>query len=337
MSDDVILLGHGGGGELTRRLVAEVLAPPLANPVLAQMDDAAEVDLDGARLALTTDSFVVDPLFFPGGSIGTLAVCGTVNDLAMQGAEPKYLTLGMILEEGFPVADLRRIVADLAAAAKRAGVLVAAGDTKVVERGKGGGVYLNTAGIGVRLPGVSTHVRNAQPGDAVILSGTLGDHGIAVISQRQGLSFETTLETDAAPLWELVRPLLERFPKDIHVLRDPTRGGLTAALCDVTTAAGCGIRLHEKDIPIRPAVRGACGLLGLDPLTVANEGKAIVICAEAVAADVLALLRDHPLGRDAVRIGTVTDKHPGLLILETGIGGERILLPPAGEDLPRIC
>ena len=198
-------------------------------------------------------------------------------------------------------------------------------------------MYLNTAGVGVRLPGVSTHVRNARPGDAVIISGTLGDHGIAVISRRQGLSFETTLETDAAPLWELVRPLLARFPKDIHVLRDPTRGGLTAALCDVTNAANCGIRLREKDLPVRPAVRGACGLLGLDPLTVANEGTAIIICTEAVAEDVLALLREQPLGRDAVRIGTVTEKHPGLLILETGIGGERILLPPAGEDLPRIC
>lgn len=337
MTNDVILLGHGGGGTLTQKLISEIILPELRNPLLEQLDDAVCVDMPAARLALTTDSFVVDPVFFPGGSIGTLAVCGTVNDLAMQGAEPKYLTLGMILEEGFPIADLKRVVADLAAAARQAGVPVVAGDTKVVERGRGGGVYLNTAGVGVCLPDVDVHVRNARPGDVVIVSGTLGDHGIAVMSRRKGLEFETALESDAAPLWALVRPLLERWPREIHVLRDPTRGGLTAALCDIAAAAKCGVRIREKAVPVKPAVRGACGLLGLDPLNVANEGKAVVVCAEAVAPAVLDLLKTQPLGHDAAVVGRITDRHPGKVVLETGIGGERILLTSSGEDLPRIC
>ncbi len=335
-NDDLILLGHGGGGQLTQRLIADVLFPPLANPILAQMDDGACLTVPESELVLTTDSFVVDPVFFPGGDIGRLAACGTINDLAMQGAEPRYLTLGLILEEGFPVRDLRTIIASLAAAACEAGTQVVAGDTKVVERGKGGGIYINTAGLGVRSPQVNVSIGNARPGDAVIVTGSLGDHGMAVMSRRQGLEFETELVSDVAPLWPLVKALLAACPT-VHCLRDPTRGGATAALCDLAHASRCGVRIRAAAIPVKPAVRGACKMLGLDPLNVANEGKALVVCAAADLDTVLAALRRHPLGHDAVCIGRVTAEHPGTVVLETEIGGQRILTPPAGEELPRIC
>ena len=334
---DLILLGHGGGGQLTHRLISECIAPALKNPILDQMDDAACIPSPGRHLVFTTDSFVVDPLFFPGGDIGTLAACGTLNDIAMQGAKPLYLTLGLILEEGFPVADLKRIVQSLADAAKSIGVLVVAGDTKVVERGKGGGVYINTSGLGVRKAGVSPHVSNAKPGDAVIVTGTIGDHGMAVMSKRQGLEFETALESDVAVLWPMIEPLLKKLGPSLHVLRDPTRGGVTAALCDIAEAAKCGVRIRQRAIPVTPAVKGACGLLGLDPLNVANEGKAMVVCAPEAVAKALAILRQTPLGKNAVCIGTITDQHPGAVVLETEIGGERRLTMPAGEELPRIC
>ena len=334
--DDVILLAHGGGGTLTSDLIRTVLLPALGNPVLERLDDGACVTVPEADLVLTTDSYVVDPIFFPGGDIGVLAVAGTVNDLAMQGAEPRYLTLGLIIEEGLPVRELGTVVQSVADTAAAVGVTVVAGDTKVVERGRAGGLYINTAGLGVRQPGVDVHVANGRPGDAVLITGTIGDHGMAVMSRREGLEFESELCSDAAPLWDLVKGILG-IPAAVHCLRDPTRGGLTAALCDVAAASGVGVRIGETTLPVKPSVRSACGLLGLDPLNVANEGKALVVCDPSAADAVLETLRQHPLGRDAVRIGELTEEHPGAVVLETGIGGERILTPPAGHELPRIC
>ncbi len=334
--DDVILMSHGGGGRRTQQLLRDIILPPLANPILDQMDDAASLTLAGADLAVTTDSYVIRPLFFPGGDIGRLCVCGTVNDLAMQGAVPRYLTLGLILEEGLPLADLRRIVASIAATAAEAGVQVVAGDTKVVERGAGNGLFINTAGLGVRRPGVNTHIANARPGDAVLITGSLGDHGIAVLSQREGIAFATQLASDVAPLNGLIGALLETVP-GIHVLRDPTRGGVAAALNDMARAAGVGIRLDETALPIRPEVHGACNLLGLDPLAVANEGKALVVCAAADESAALAALRAHAFGRDARRIGTVLPAPGGQVLLHTRLGGERLVDVPLGDDLPRIC
>lgn len=335
-TSDVVLLGHGGGGLLTTELIRTVIQPLLDNPVLAQLEDGACLRVPETDLVLTTDSFVVDPLFFPGGNIGTLAACGTVNDLAMQGAEPRYLTLGLILEEGLPIRDLRAVLQSLAEVTRDLAVPVVTGDTKVVERGKGSGIYMNTTGLGVRAPGTDVHWCRARPGDVVMVNGFIGDHGMAVMSKRQGLEFETVLVSDVAPLWPLVKCILDACPR-VRGMRDPTRGGVTAALCDLATAAGVGVRVQARAVPVRPAVRSACNLLGLDPLNVANEGKVLVTCAAADAACVLAAMRAHPLGRDAVVIGRVTDQPQGLVLLETEIGGERILTPPAGEELPRIC
>jgi len=334
--EEVIVMSHGGGGRRTQQLLRETILPPLANPVLDQLDDAACLTLAGADLALTTDSYVIRPLFFPGGDIGRLCVCGTVNDLAMQGAEPRCLTLGLILEEGLPLRDLAAVIRSLAATAAEAGVQVVAGDTKVVERGAGSGLFINTAGVGLRRAGVDTHVANAQPGDAVLITGTLGDHGIAVLSRREGLAFATELVSDVAPLNGLVDALLAAVP-GVHVLRDPTRGGVAAALNDIARAAGVGIRVEERALPVRAEVHGACNLLGLEPLGVANEGKALVVCAADDAARALAALRAHPLGRAAGRIGTVLAGPRGQVLLHTRLGGERLVDLPLGDDLPRIC
>ena len=336
MNDNCILLAHGGGGSRTRDLLANVILPPIANPDLDRLDDGACLTLGGANLVLTTDSYVIDPIFFPGGDIGRLAVCGTVNDLTMQGAEPRYLSLGLILEEGLLYRDLERIMQSLGQTARECGIRVVTGDTKVVERGRGGGIYINTTGIGLWLPGIDTHVANARPGDAVIITGTVGDHGVAVMSLRKGLKLESNLLSDTAPLWDLMRPLFAEVSQ-LHALRDPTRGGLAAALNDIAAAANVGIRLQEAAIPLKPEVRGACQLLGLDPLNVANEGKALVICAEAEAEQVLRLLKAHPLGRDAAVIGRVEKEPLGMVLLETILGGTRIVGYPSGEDLPRIC
>ncbi len=334
--DGVILLGHGGGGVLTSELLRDVVFPPLQNPILQQQGDGACVTVTESELVLTTDSFVVDPLFFPGGDIGTLAACGTLNDLAMQGAEPRYLTLGMILEEGFPIRDLRTIIASLAATVREVGAQVVAGDTKVVERGKGSGVYLNTTGLGVRLPGTDVQWGAAQPGDVVLINGFVGDHGMAVLSRRRGLEFASPIVSDVAPLWGLVRQLLTICP-EVRGLRDPTRGGLAAALHDLVQGSGHGVRLRAAAVPVRPAVRSACDMLGMDPFTVANEGKVLVVCPEAAVTRALAAMRSHPLGVDAAVIGRVTAAHQGRIIVETEIGGERMLSPPTGEELPRIC
>ena len=334
--DDVILMSHGGGGRRTQQLLRDIILPPLANPILAQMDDAACLTLAGANVAVTTDSYVIRPLFFPGGDIGWICVCGTVNDLVMQGAVPCYLTLGLIMEEGLPLRDLAAIIRSIATTAQEAGVQIIAGDTKVVERGSGSGLFVNTTGLGLRRAGVDTHIANARPGDAVLVTGTLGDHGVAVLSQREGIAFETHLISDVAPLNGLIGALLEAAP-GIHSLRDPTRGGVAAALNDVAQTADVGIRLDEGALPIRPEVRGACNLLGLEPLSVANEGKALVFCAPADAVRALAALRAHPLGREAGRIGTVIAAPRGKVLLRTRLGGERLVEMPLGDDLPRIC
>lgn len=331
-----IVMGHGGGGTLSAELVEHVFKPAFANDALDRMSDSAVVQLPAGRLAYSTDSFVVRPLFFPGGSIGALAVHGTVNDLAMSGARPLHLSAGFILEEGFPMESLGRIVQDMAAAARAAGVTIVTGDTKVVERGRGDGVYINTSGIGVIADGLHIAPQRAQPGDAILLSGTLGDHGMAIMSVREGLEFETTIASDCASLHTLVGALLAAVP-DVHVLRDPTRGGLASALNEIAASARVGMVVREEAIPVRPQVRSACELLGLDPYFVANEGKLVAIVPGDAAAAALDAMRAHPLGRDAAIIGHVTDQHPGMLIGKTAIGASRVITMQIGEQLPRIC
>jgi len=334
----VIRLAHGAGGRMMAELIRQVFAGPLDNPYLRQMADATLVPLAtrDLRLAISTDSFVVRPLFFPGGDIGSLAVHGTVNDLAMSAARPLWLTAGFILEEGLEIDVLERVVRSMADAARAAGVQVVAGDTKVVERGHGDGIYINTAGVGLVPEGVAVGPDQAQPGDVVLLSGTVGDHGIAVLSQREGLAFETSLLSDSAPLHGLVAELLAAAPHT-HCLRDPTRGGLAAALNELAASSGVGVEIDEVAVPLRPAVAAACEMLGFDPLTVANEGKLVAFVPPTEAEAALAALRAHPLGREAAPIGTVTAEHPRLVLARTAIGGRRVVDMPLGELLPRIC
>jgi hydrogenase expression/formation protein HypE len=312
--------------------------PAFGNPVLARLGDAAVLapDLAGGRLAFTTDGYVVRPLFFPGGHIGTLAINGTVNDLAMMGARPLYLSAGFILEEGLAMEALGRIAADMGKAAARAGVMLVAGDTKVVDRGHGDGVFITTSGIGVVPDGTAIGPERAQPDDVVIVSGTLGDHGIAVLSVREGLAFETDIESDTRPLAGLVAALLAAAP-DGHVLRDPTRGGLASTLNEIAAAAAVGIVLEEAALPVRPAVHAACEILGLDPLYVANEGKLVAIVPATAADAALAALRGHTDGADAAVVGRVTAAHPGLVVARTRLGGTRVVDLQVGEQLPRIC
>ncbi len=331
-----IVIGHGGGGALGNELVEHLFKPAFSNETLDGMTDSAVVTLPGTRIAVSTDSFVVRPLFFPGGSIGTLAVNGTVNDLAMSGATPLYLTAGFILEEGFAMESLGRIVADMAEAARRANVRIITGDTKVVERGHGDGCYINTAGIGVVTGDRVINPKRATAGDAILVSGTLGDHGMAIMSVREGLEFDTTIVSDCAPLHDLVRVLLDAAP-DVHVLRDPTRGGLASSLNEIAGQAGVGMLLLEKDIPVRPQVAAACEILGMDPVYVANEGKLVAIVPRDQAEAALAAMRAHPLGAEAAIIGEVTERHPGLLVAQTAIGASRVIAMQLGEQLPRIC
>jgi hydrogenase expression/formation protein HypE len=329
-------LSHGGGGRAMAQLIDEVFRAAFDDPILARGDDQAQIDVGAGRLAFTTDSYVISPLFFPGGNIGSLAVHGTVNDLAMAGAVPKWMSSAFIIEEGFPLADLARIARAMADAAREAGVAIVTGDTKVVERGKGDGVFINTSGIGVVPPGVDIHGRRARPGDAVLVSGTIGDHGVAILSHRQGLSFETSIVSDSAPLAGLVQAMVAVAP-DLHVLRDPTRGGVAATLNEIAQQSAVGVRLVEGALPIREAVRGACELLGLDPLNVANEGKLLAICAADDADRVLAAMRVHPLGRDAARIGEVVEDPNHFVSMDTVFGGRRMVDWLVGEQLPRIC
>jgi hydrogenase expression/formation protein HypE len=336
LDHEQILLGHGSGGTLSTQLLERVFLPAFGNPVLDRLDDQAVVDVPGSRLAFTTDSYVVTPLFFPGGDIGTLAVNGTVNDVAMSGARPLYLSVGFILEEGLVLDDLRRIVLSMRAAAQAAGVQVVTGDTKVVGKGAADKVFINTSGIGAVPAGVAISAERARPGDAVLLSGTVGDHGMAIMAQRESLGLEGTIASDSAPLHELVAAMLAAS-SDVHALRDPTRGGVAATLHEIAGKARVGVELQEGAIPVREDVRGACEILGFDPLHVANEGKLVAFVPESAAAAVLAAMRAHPLGKDAVRIGTATDRHPGTVVVRTSIGGSRVLERPYGELLPRIC
>lgn len=334
---DTVRMGHGAGGRMMADLIQEVFLGHLDNPLLRQLADATVLALTGdGRIAISTDSFVVRPLFFPGGDIGSLAVHGTVNDLAMRGARPLWLTAAFILEEGLPLEDLQRIVRSMAGAAQQAGVAVIAGDTKVVERGHGDGVYINTTGIGVVPEGVDLASHRICPGDVILISGTVGDHGIAVLSEREGLGFETQLLSDSRPLNGLVEALLTAAPHT-HCLRDPTRGGVAAALNELAIAAGVGVELDEAAVPIHPAVAAACEMLGFDPLTVANEGKLLAFVPPEEAEAALEALRAHPLGHHAARIGVATAEHPGIVLARTGIGGRRVVDMPVGELLPRIC
>ena len=332
-----ILMAHGGGGRLTQMLVEKLFVSSFDNPALSELHDGAILEAGGARLAFSTDSFVIHPLFFPGGDIGSLAVHGTVNDLAMCGARPLGLSSGLILEEGLPIDDLWRIVRSMEAAAKASGVPIVTGDTKVVDRGKGDGVFINVSGVGLVPPGISISPRRARPGDKVIVSGEVAVHGVAILSVREGLKFETTLETDSAPLNGMVEALLAAAGEKVHVLRDPTRGGVATTLNEIAAQSGLGIRLDESAIPVGEEVRGACEILGLDPLYVANEGKCLVIVDPSAADAALETLRKHPLGARAAVIGAVTAEHPRKVFLRSRIGGLRLLDLLTGEQLPRIC
>ena len=333
---DQVLLAHGSGGKLSAELTAQIFLPAFRNPALARLDDQAIVNVNGCRIAFTTDSFVVKPLFFPGGNIGSLAVHGTVNDLAMGGAKPLYLSAGFIIEEGLPIETLRRVVDSLRQAAADANVQVVTGDTKVVEKGSADGLFINTSGIGLVPDGVELSADQARPGDRVLLSGAIGEHGICIMAQREGLEFETSLTSDSAALHTLVAVMLA-VPGKIRCMRDPTRGGISSTLNEIAARSQVGIALEETAIPIRPEVQGACEMLGLDPMYVANEGKLVAIVEPAIAESMLEAMRAHPLGRDAQIIGTVVSKHPGLVTMRSTLGTTRIVDMLSGDQLPRIC
>ncbi|MCJ2182812.1 hydrogenase expression/formation protein HypE [Novosphingobium sp. 1949] len=334
--DERVTMSHGGGGRATAELIRRIFAPHFANPLLEQGHDVARLERPEGRIVVSTDGHVISPLFFPGGDIGSLAVHGTLNDVAMGGARPIALTAGFVIEEGFALADLERIAASMGAAARRAGVPIATGDTKVVERGKGDGVFITTTGIGVVPDGVEIGPDRLAAGQAVLLSGTLGDHGVAILSQRQGLEFGTTIRSDSAALHRMVADMVAAAP-GLALLRDPTRGGLSATLNELVEGTRLGIAIDEAAIPVRGEVASACELLGLDPLHIANEGKLVCICDARDAEPLLAVMRRHPEGREAVRIGSVTAEQPGFVRMTTAIGGTRIVDWLSGEQLPRIC
>ena len=329
-------LSHGAGGRAMAQLIEEMFVNAFDNEWLRQMNDQACFAVPAGRMVISTDGHVVSPLFFPGGDIGSLSVNGTINDVAMSGARPLYIAAGFILEEGFPLADLKRIVDSMAGAAREAGVCVVTGDTKVVERGKGDGVFITTTGVGVVPAGLDISGDRARPGDRVIVSGTLGDHGVAIMSFRENLSFNTSIRSDTAALHRLVAEMVRAAPR-IRCLRDPTRGGLATTLNEFARQSGVGIRIVEAAIPVRGEVRAACELLGLDPLYVANEGKLVAVCAEEDAAPLLAAMRAHPLGRDAAQIGEVIEDARNFVQMQTAFGGARMVDWLSGEQLPRIC
>jgi len=334
-----VLLGHGSGGKLSADLIQRLFLPAFGNETLARLEDQATLRLDGAsgpRIAFTTDSYVVRPLFFPGGDIGKLAVHGTINDLAVGGAKPLCLSAAFILEEGLPMETLRRIAASMQSACQGAGVQLVTGDTKVVDRGKGDQVFINTSGIGLVPEGRNLSIRNARPGDKIIVSGTIGDHGIAIMSVREGIEFETVLESDTAPLAGLTNAMLEACPA-IRCMRDPTRGGVSSALNELAKASGVGVRLDEAAIPIRREVHAACEMLGLDALYVANEGKLLAVVPSDAADRLLATMRQHPLGKDAAVIGEVVVDRSRMVVMRSLVGGERVVTMLSGEQLPRIC
>lgn len=334
--NEQIVMGHGSGGKMSHDLIRKTFFQAFENPILKTGDDAAPVTVNGIRLAVSTDSHVVTPLFFPGGDIGRLAVCGTVNDVAMLGARPLYLTVGFVLEEGLPIETLQRVVESMRSAAEEAGVQIVAGDTKVVEKGKADGLYVNTTGIGEILPDVQIGGAYAKPGDVVLLSGPVGDHGIAVLSARGQLGFETSIQSDVAPLNHMILSMLAA-DKNVHVLRDPTRGGLATTLNEIAGQSQVSILIHEKTIPVRPPVMAACEMLGFDPLYVANEGKLIAIVPPESAEAILKAMKSTRYGEEAVVIGEVRADAPGRVLMKTSIGTTRIVDMLAGEMLPRIC
>jgi hydrogenase expression/formation protein HypE len=331
-----VTLAHGGGGKAMAQLIEQLFIKEFDNPLLRQQNDQAAFELPAGRVVMATDCHVITPLFFPGGDIGSLSIHGTINDVAMAGAQPLYLSAGFILEEGFPLADLVRVVESMANASRLAGVPIVTGDTKVVERGKGDGVFITTTGIGVVPPGVNISGDRAQPGDAILVSGTLGDHGVAVMAHRENLSFTTTLQSDSAALHTLVAAMVDVCPT-IHALRDPTRGGVAATLNELATQSQVGMRIYEEQLPIREEVAGACELLGLDPLSVANEGKLIAIVPADAAERLLTVMREHPLGQDAAIIGEVVEDDHAFVQMQTIMGGTRMVDWLAAEQLPRIC
>ena len=336
MPNDKILLDHGSGGKISHGLTTDLLLPLFNNPILGALNDGAVFEVNGTRMAFSTDTFTVDPLFFPGGDIGELAVNGTVNDLAMCGAKPLYISMGLLLEEGLALGDLKRILSSMQAAVDKAGVQLVTGDTKVVPKGAADKIYINTSGVGIIPPGVDVGADKARVGDRILISGTIADHGMTILTQREGLAFESDLVSDTAPLNHLVASMLAKS-RNIHVLRDPTRGGVGTSLNEIAGQAGVGIRFNESDIPITPAVAGACELLGFDPLYVANEGKLLAFVDPEDAEAVLQVCRQDPCGRNASLIGEVVADHPGRVVMATRIGGERLVDMLTGEQLPRIC
>lgn len=331
-----ILLGHGSGGKLSAELISKMFLPAFTNEFLAPLGDQAIMNINGTRIAFTTDSYVVNPIFFPGGSIGDVAVHGTVNDLAVGGARPLYISAGVILEEGMPMNELERVVSDMKNACERAGVQLVTGDTKVVEKGKGDKIFINTSGIGVIDEGIEINPQRVEPGDKIIVNGPIGEHGIAIMSIREGLEFETAITSDTAPLNHLVQDMLS-VCKDIGWMRDPTRGGLSSSLNELAQSANKGILLYESDIPVSETVRAACEILGLDPLYVANEGKLLAVVPADEAGNILTAMQKNPLGKGAHIIGEIVDDHHGFVLLKTTIGGNRVVDMLAGEQLPRIC
>jgi len=336
VADNLILLGHGSGGLLSHELIEQVFLRHFANAALAPLEDAALLEFPGSRLAFTTDSYVVKPIFFPGGDIGKLAVCGTVNDLAMRGAHPLYISAGFIIEEGLPVTELEQVVASMATTAREAGVSIVCGDTKVVEKHAADKLFINTAGVGAVPDQIDVSVGNARPGDSLILSGTVGDHGMAILSQRQGLAFRSSITSDAAPLNGLVSNMLNICPH-VRAMRDPTRGGLATTLNEIAKSSGVGIEIEEGKVPVSEAVEWACEMLGLDYLYLANEGKLVAIVPEPEAARLVDAMRRHRHGREAVVIGHVTEGHPGKVVMRNTYGVRRVIDVLASDQFPRIC
>lgn len=337
MSDKSILLDHGSGGLASQELIGDLFLKHLDNPILNDLEDSAILENGPGKLAFTTDSYVVDPLFFPGGDIGKLAVHGTINDLAMRGAVPKYLSLGLILEEGLDFDTLEKVIISIADASKEAGVPIVTGDTKVVPKGKGDKIFINTAGIGFLPENINISSKNARVGDKVIVSGTMGDHGITIMTRRAGITMEGKLESDTMALHTLVAELVEKFPEDLKTLRDPTRGGVATSLNEIAANSGLAIELDEESLPIRPQVRAACEILGLEPLYLANEGKCLAIVSGDKADAILELMRSTEQGKEATIIGTLTDGKSGRVTINTPVGGARVVTPLHGEPLPRIC
>lgn len=339
MKDELILLGHGSGGSLTRSLIEDVFVSAFDNPILSPLNDQAILNVTGAagsRLAFTTDSYVVDPIFFPGGDIGKLSVCGTINDLAVGGAKPLYLSASFIIEEGMSLRELKRIVRSMALTAKAAGVMIVTGDTKVVERGKGDKLFINTTGIGSLDDSIDLSPTLIRPGDLIIVSGTIGDHGITILTHREGIDMQTPVESDCAPLHELINDMLS-VSNGIKTMRDATRGGIATVLNEFAATSGCAILITECDIPVKGAVRGACEILGFDPLYLANEGKLVAVVSECSAEKTISVMKRNMLGRDAAIIGRVVEEPAGTVLIETPIGNKRILGMLSGEQLPRIC